>query len=91
VRKLSLLFALASPALFAAEEEVALKDGAGKNLVTASCASCHSLDYIEMNGGVLDRAGWEKSVAKMIDIMGAPVPREHVPQIVDYLATRYGR
>lgn len=75
----------------AAEEAFTLKDGEGKDLVAARCASCHSLDYIEMNAGILDRAGWEKSVAKMVEVMGAPIPRAEMPGIMDYLNAHYGR
>jgi hypothetical protein len=39
----------------------------------------------------LDRAGWEKSVRKMIDVMGAPVDEKDVPEIIDYLTRSYGK
>jgi len=58
----------------AEEPEVELGAGPGKSLVVANCGSCHSLDYISMNSPILDRAGWEKSLKKMVDVMGAPVP-----------------
>jgi hypothetical protein len=44
-----------------------------------------------MNAGFLDRAGWEKSVNKMIDVMHAPIPKDEVPAIVEYLTGSYGR
>ncbi|MFN7278019.1 MAG: hypothetical protein ACK5VP_09540 [Betaproteobacteria bacterium] len=44
-----------------------------------------------MNSPFLDRKGWEASVAKMIRVMGAEVPEADVREIVDYLASRYGR
>ncbi len=85
-----LIAALASPAA-AEEEPIALEAGRGRERVVNHCQICHSLDYIEMNGGFLDRAGWEKSVNKMIDVMRAPIPKEEVPAIVDYLTASYGR
>ena len=87
-----LVFALLStlPA-FAGEGDVRLKDAPGKELVTANCSMCHSLDYIQMNSPFLDRKGWETSVSKMIKAMGAPVAEADVQKIVDYLASQYGK
>jgi cytochrome c5 len=45
----------------------------GKNQVIAQCTMCHSRDYITMHATILDRAGWEKAVGKMINVMGAPI------------------
>jgi cytochrome c5 len=84
----ALLFSL--PAL-AGEADVRLKDGPGKKLVEANCTMCHSLDYIQMNSPFLDRKGWEASVNKMIKAMGAPVAEGDVQNIVDYLASQYGK
>jgi len=52
---------------------------------------CHSLDYITMNAKLLDRAGWEKAVIKMINIMGAPINDADKQTIIDYLAQKYGK
>jgi cytochrome c5 len=76
---------------FADETQVKLKDGPGKALVEANCVMCHSLDYIQMNSVFLDRKGWEASVTKMIRVMGAPIPGQDVPAIVDYLVKNYGK
>ena len=84
----ALLFTLSA---FAAEGDVHLKDGPGKQLVEANCSMCHSLDYIQMNSPFLDRKGWEASVNKMIKAMAAPVAETDVQQIVDYLAAQYGK
>jgi mono/diheme cytochrome c family protein len=83
----ALLFA--APAL-AGEETIVLKDGLGKDLVEANCATCHSLDYIEMNSPFLDQKKWEATVAKMVDRFGAPVSAADVPAIVSYLTANYG-
>lgn len=82
----------ALPALAAADGEgdIALREAPGRALVQARCVMCHSLDYIQMNSVFLDRAGWQKSVEKMINVMGAPLPPEEVAPIVDYLAAAYG-
>ncbi len=81
---------LAQPAP-AGEAQMVLKAGAGRERVTSHCQTCHSLDYIEMNAGFLDRAGWEKSVNKMIDVMHAPIPKDEVAAIIEYLTRSYGR
>jgi hypothetical protein len=78
------------PAL-ADEAAVRLKDGPDRDLVTARCVICHSLDYIQMNSAFLDRQGWEKSIDKMIKVMGAPVQPEEVAPIAAYLTRYYGR
>jgi hypothetical protein len=74
----------------AGEGQVRLKDGPQKDLVVGTCSTCHSLDYIQMNSVFLDRAGWQKSVDKMIKVMGAPIRPEDVGPIVDYLTATYG-
>lgn len=73
------------------EENVALKAGPGHELVAGRCIVCHSLDYIEMNAPVLDRAGWEKTVRKMIDRFGAPISDDEAQQIAEYLGNHYSR
>ena len=85
-----IVFLLALPAL-ADESKVQLKDGDGKELITTYCAVCHSLDYIQINAPFLDRKGWEATVNKMINVMGAPVKPEDVPPILDYLSKHYGK
>jgi len=84
------LLLIASAAL-ADESRIQLKEGQGKTLVTVNCMMCHSLDYIQMNEGLLDKAGWQKVVDKMIKVMGAPIKPEDVDPIVAYLAKNYGK
>ncbi len=83
--------ALAALAGAAAAQEVELRDAPGRELVVARCAVCHSLDYIPMNSPFLDRAGWEKTLHKMTDVMGAPIEEQDVKSILDYLAGSYGK
>lgn len=73
----------------AGEETIRLKDAPGHELTAARCIVCHSLDYIQMNAVMMDRASWEKTVRKMIDRFGAPIPEEETRQILDYLAKHY--
>jgi mono/diheme cytochrome c family protein len=78
-----------SLALAAGEEGVELQAAPGRDVVVARCSVCHSVDYVQMNAPVLDRAGWQKSVRKMIDQFGAPISEEDAQRILDYLATNY--
>jgi hypothetical protein len=80
---------LAASSSRAAEEHVQLKDGVGRDLTMARCVICHSIDYITMVAPLMDRAGWEKSVRKMIDVFGAPVSEQEASTIVDYLGEHY--
>jgi cytochrome c5 len=73
----------------AGEESIQLEQGEGRDLTTARCSVCHSLDYIPMVAPAMNRAAWEKSVHKMIDAFGAPIEKADVDRIVDYLAGQY--
>lgn len=75
----------------AGERDIELKTGDGRDLVAAHCATCHSLDYIPMNAAVLDRQGWEKTVDKMIKVMGAPIEPDDAAAITAYLTRHYGK
>ena len=86
------MVALLGPACGHADETaVQLKDAPGRVVVIRNCSNCHSLDYIPLNSVFLDRKGWEAGVAKMINAFGAPIPKEDVPTIVDYLVKNYGK
>ncbi|GFE86452.1 hypothetical protein [Steroidobacter agaridevorans] len=73
----------------AGEESIRLKEGMGRDVTTARCAVCHSLDYIIMVAPVMNRAAWEKSVRKMIDVFGAPMIEQDARSIVEYLGKHY--
>lgn len=88
---LLLLVLLPLTAVAADEGQIRLKEGAGRELVESNCSVCHSLDYIQTNSPFLDRKGWEATLSKMVNAMGAPVPKEDVPAIVDYLTRHYGK
>lgn len=87
---IALLMGLAAGGAAAQESKLALKDGPGKDKAQA-CVACHSVDYIQMNSRFLDKAGWTASVNKMINVFGAPIPKEDVDAIAAYLATYYGK
>ncbi len=81
---------IAVPAL-AQEQEIKLKPDPGLDEVEGNCAACHTLAYIPMNSPILDAAGWNAEVTKMIKAMGAPIDDTDAKAIVDYLAKNYGR
>lgn len=92
--QLKCLFALlamsfASVAAAAGEESIKLQDAPDRDLVVARCSVCHSVDYVPMNAPVFDRAGWQKSVRKMIDTFGAPISDDDAKLILEYLANNY--
>jgi hypothetical protein len=91
MKRLLLLLLLPVTAAAADEGQFRLKEGAGKDLVASNCVICHSLDYIQMNSPFLDQKGWEATVNKMVNAMGAPVPKDDVPMIVEYLNRHYGK
>jgi sulfite dehydrogenase (cytochrome) subunit B len=80
---------LAGFAVAAGEESIKLQDAPDRDLVAARCSVCHSVDYVQMNAAVFDRAGWQKSVRKMIDAFGAPIDEDDAKRIVEYLANNY--
>ncbi|HEY6096076.1 MAG TPA: hypothetical protein VIU93_14090 [Gallionellaceae bacterium] len=76
---------------WADESKIHLKDGPGKDIVATKCAICHSTDMIQINSPFLDHKGWEALVAKMVNVMGAPITPEETPVVVDYLTKNYGK
>ena len=87
----ALAMSLAAATVHADESSIQLAQAEGVERVQAACAICHSLDYIVMNSPFQDRAGWEKTVTKMVKVMGAPIAPEDAAVIVDYLEKHYGK
>ena len=82
---------LVTAAARADESSIALEPGPGREIVQSTCAICHSVDYIVMNSPFQDRAGWTKTVDKMMHVMGAPLSPEDAATVVDYLDRYYGK
>jgi sulfite dehydrogenase (cytochrome) subunit B len=80
---------IALPAV-AEERPVQLKKAPGLDKVEANCASCHSLDYIQMNSPFPNAALWDAEVTKMIKTFGAPIDDADAAVIKDYLKKNYG-
>jgi sulfite dehydrogenase (cytochrome) subunit B len=84
------MMAIGVPAAQATEKPAELKQAAGLDKVLARCNACHGLDYILMNAGFLDNAGWNAEVTKMINAFGASIDQADAKAIADYLGTNYG-
>ena len=84
---------LAASIATAAADETSLRltEGPGLTQVQANCSMCHSLDYILMNSPFQDKAAWEKTVNKMVKVMGAPMTADDITAVVAYLDTHYGK
>jgi mono/diheme cytochrome c family protein len=87
---IALLAALIAAPATAQEKPIALKKGAGLDLVEANCGACHSLDYIQMNSPFLNATQWDASITKMIKVFGAPISEADARAIGDYLKANYG-
>jgi mono/diheme cytochrome c family protein len=88
VRYLAIAVVLsAAPAL--AQEQAALKPGPGLDVVTTTCANCHTLNYIRMNSVFLTPNDWKAEVAKMQQAYGAPIDDATADTIVKYLSATY--
>ena len=77
----------ATPAF--AQEQVTLKPGPGLDVVTTTCSTCHTLNYIKMNSVFLTPDAWKAEVAKMRDAYGGPFDDDTAATIVKYLSGAY--
>jgi hypothetical protein len=62
----------------------------GYNEFNASCITCHSLRYIEMQPDFPPKT-WETIVNKMRKTFGAPIPDTTAAKIVNYLVAVKGK
>jgi mono/diheme cytochrome c family protein len=71
-------------------ESTTLKQGAGSELATRQCATCHSADYVAIQPPGKPLAFWKAEVEKMKKVYGAPIPDDQVEPIAQYLTRAYG-
>ena len=81
--------AAATAAAPAATEVTDLRDGPGRDVTLGRCIICHSVEYIPSNAPAMNRAAWQKTIAKMRDKFGAPITDGEAKQILDYLDANY--
>jgi len=66
-----------------------IKMGKGFNAVQANCLMCHSFGYV-INQGPQSREFWTKKIDKMITHFKAPMSKDDIKTITDYLFEYYG-
>ncbi|HVW75165.1 MAG TPA: hypothetical protein VHC39_16125 [Rhizomicrobium sp.] len=81
-----LIFAVAPALLAQTNAQVALPDGPGKDTVASACGACHALTNITNSGH--SRVDWNTVVHMMVNV-GAQVPPDRLPVVVDYLAKNF--
>ena len=79
----------ARPVSRTAEAE-ALPGGAGKQILQASCTSCHDLGEVTKFRGYYNRAQWHDIVVTMVQY-GAKVDEKDVEVLTDYLVEHLGK
>ena len=72
----------------AAANSVQLPDGNGREIVSAKCGLCHTLDHAIAVRRT--KADWQRVVALMWQ-RRAPISEDDIPTLVDYLYTNFGR
>ena len=63
--------------------------GAQAEAINNNCLACHSVGMV-LNQPALPKAAWDTEVHKMINVYKAPVAKEDVSAIVEYLAATKG-
>ena len=71
-------------------EAEALPAGAGKQILQASCTSCHDLGEVTKFRGYYNRAQWRDIVVTMVQY-GAEVEEKNVEVLTDYLVEHLGK
>ena len=97
MKKILLLSLLALGSLFAQVTEdvevpyisYEIKMGKGFDAVQANCLMCHSFGYI-INQGPQSKEFWAKKTDKMITHFKAPMTKEDIHTVVEYLFEHYG-
>ncbi|HIP19709.1 MAG TPA: sulfite:cytochrome C oxidoreductase subunit B [Sulfurimonas sp.] len=97
MKKILLLSLLAFSSLFAQVKEdvevpyisYEIKMGKGFDAVQANCLMCHSFGYI-INQGPQSKEFWAKKTDKMITHFKAPMTKEDINTVIEYLFEHYG-
>jgi mono/diheme cytochrome c family protein len=71
-------------------ETAKLKPGAGSDLASKQCLTCHSADYVSIQPPGKPLAFWKAEVEKMKKVYGAPIPDDQIEPIAQYLTREYG-
>jgi cytochrome c5 len=74
----------------AADPAAELPEGRGKQILMASCTSCHDLREVTKFRGYYARAQWHDIVVTMVEY-GAEVETKDIEVLADYLTQHLGR
>jgi virginiamycin B lyase len=69
------------------DEKIVLPDGDAKPIVEQACSVCHSLGNITNSNGHTPEE-WKTTLAMMLNV-GAPVPKDKVQMVQDYLIKNF--
>jgi mono/diheme cytochrome c family protein len=61
----------------------------GEKTFKEVCSQCHSAKVRPIDSKRLTKEQWNQAVVKMVDL-GAEVPKEKIPALLDYLASTHG-
>jgi len=86
IGKTLLLAAFVAACAIPAQTQAQLPAGSGKAAVERACQSCHDLERVV--GFKHAREDWEAVVTLMAS-MGAPLTKDEVPVVIDYLASNF--
>jgi mono/diheme cytochrome c family protein len=75
-------FGLAAPQWVLAQD-------AGAKAFQEACSACHTPKIRPLDKKRMSKDDWKKAIDKMAT-MGAEIPKDKVPQILDYLAETHG-
>jgi mono/diheme cytochrome c family protein len=78
---------LCSLSLLAPNAAVAADEGA--NTFKQVCSQCHTAKVRPLDKKQLTKEQWNQAIKKMVDL-GAEVPKEKIPALLDYLASTHG-
>lgn len=80
----------ATPAAPPAARAAELPEGRGREILMASCTSCHDLREVTKFRGYYTRAQWRDVVVTMVEY-GADLSDDEIEVLADYLTEHLGR
>ena len=81
----------AKPYMLPPDRTIALPPGQDAEITAATCAACHSLDYLVNQPRGKGAQFWKDEVAKMVGTYGAPVEQADADKITSYLGRAFGK
>jgi cytochrome c5 len=79
---LAVVFGVAVPGFVLAADE-------GQKAFSETCSACHTAKIRPLDKKRMSKDEWKKAIDKMTNL-GAEIPKDKVPQILDYLAKTHG-